>query len=140
LIRYILMWFAMLAIAIANGALRQFTFGKVMPELYAHQLSTLIGFILIGLFIFFVIRKWPPASGRQALTIGLSWLVLTLAFEFFMGLVLAARPLDQVLHDYDLMSGRVWVLMLIWIMIAPWLFHRHQAAGKEKKTNQSSAG
>jgi hypothetical protein len=122
----------MLAIAIANGVLRQFTFGKVMPELPAHQLSTLIGSILIGLFIYVVIRKWPPASGRQALTIGLSWLVLTLAFEFFMGLVLAGRPLGQVLHDYDLMSGRVWVLLLIWIMIAPWLFHRQQT-GKEKK-------
>ena len=32
----------MLFIAIANGALRQFTFGRVMTELRAHQLSTLI--------------------------------------------------------------------------------------------------
>lgn len=49
------MWVPMLFIAIANGALRQFTFGRVMPELRAHQLSTIIGSVLIGSFIWFVI-------------------------------------------------------------------------------------
>jgi hypothetical protein len=124
MIRYILAWFVMLIIAVANGTLRQFTFGKVMPELHSHQLSTLIGSILMGLFIWFVIRKWPPESGRKALLIGLMWMGLTVAFEFFMGLVLAGRPLAQVLHDYDILSGRVWPLLLIWIALAPWLFYR----------------
>ncbi len=114
----------MLMIAIANGALRQATFGKVMPELRAHQLSTLIGSVLIGLFIWLVIRVWPPSSGRQALQIGFVWLLLTVAFEFFMGLVLAHRPLAQVLQDYNLLAGHVWVLFLIWLTIAPWLFYR----------------
>jgi hypothetical protein len=65
----------MLMIAAVNGAVRQLTFGKVMPELQAHQLSTLIGSILIGLFIWFVIRKWPPASSRKVLLIGGLWMV-----------------------------------------------------------------
>jgi hypothetical protein len=47
---------------------------------------------------------------------------LTVAFEFFMGLVLLGRPLAQVLGDYDLLSGRVWLLFLLWLAIAPWLF------------------
>ncbi len=96
--RYILAWFAMLLIAVANGALRQTTFAKVMPELRAHQLSTLIGSVLIGLFIWFVIRAWPPLSGRQALLMGLVWLVLTVAFELFMGLVLAHRSFAEALR------------------------------------------
>ncbi len=124
LTRYILAWLIMLMIAIANGALRQATFGKVMPETRAHQLSTLIGSVLIGLFIWAVIRVWKPSSGRQALTIGLIWLILTVAFEFFMGLVLAHRPLAEVLHDYNLFAGRVWVLFLIWLTLAPWIFFR----------------
>ncbi len=124
MVRYALAWVLMLVIAIANGALRQATFGKVLSELRAHQLSTLIGSVLMGLFIWFVIRAWPPSSGRQALLIGLIWLVLTVAFEFFMGLVLAHRTLAEVLRDYNLFAGRIWVLFLIWLTLAPWVFFR----------------
>ncbi len=127
LIRYLLAWLAMLGIAIANGALRQETFGKIMPELRAHQLSTLIGSVLIGLFIWVVMRTWPASSERQALSIGLIWLLLTVVFEFFMGLVLAHRPLAQVIQEYNLLTGRVWVLFLIWLTLAPWLFFRLRA-------------
>jgi len=95
-----------------------------MPELRAHQLSTLIGSVVIGAFVWLVVRRWPPASGGQALAIGLVWLALTVAFEFFMGLVLAGRPLPDVLHDYDVLAGRVWPLFLAWLTVAPWVFHR----------------
>ena len=36
MLRYILLWLAMLVIAVGNGALRQMTFAKVLPELRAH--------------------------------------------------------------------------------------------------------
>ncbi len=114
----------MLGIAVANGALRQATIAKVMPELRAHQLSTLIGSVLIGLFIWLVVRTWPPASSRQALLVGIVWLLLTVAFEFFMGLVLLHRPLWQVLREYDVFAGRVWALFLVWLTLAPWVFFR----------------
>jgi hypothetical protein len=127
-VRYLLAWFALLVIAVANGALRQFTFGKYMSELRAHQLSTLIGAVLIGVLVWLLVGKWPPSSGRQALLVGLMWLVLTVAFEFFMGLVLAGRPLSQVLHDYNLFAGRLWVLFLVWLTAAPWVFYRLRAA------------
>lgn len=128
MIRYVLAWVALLVVAVANGAVRQATFAKVMPELRAHQLSTLIGSVLVGLAVWFVIRTWPPASSRRALLIGLVWLALTVAFEFFMGLVLARRPLSQVLQNYNLLAGRVWVLFLIWLTLAPWIFFRLRRA------------
>ena len=128
MIRYLFAWIPMLIIAIANGILRQTTFAKVMPELQAHQLSTFIGSVLIGLFIWLVIRRWPPSSDCHALKIGFAWLCLTVAFEFFMGLVLASRPLTQVLQDYNLMEGRVWVIFLTWLTLAPWIYFRFRKA------------
>ncbi len=41
-----------------------------------------------------------------------------------MGLVLARRPLAQVLHDYNLLAGRVWVLFLLWLTVSPCVFFR----------------
>ncbi len=114
----------MLFIAVANGAFRQLTFAKALSELRSHQLSTVIGSALIGTFIWFVMRWWPPKSGRHAIAIGLLWVVLTVAFETFMGLVLQHRSLFEVLHEYDLFAGRVWCLFLLWLAFAPWLFFR----------------
>lgn len=121
--RYILAWFPMLALAIANGALRQLTFGKHMPELRAHQLSTAIGCTILGIFIWFVIQFWPPASSSQAVFVGLTWVALTVAFEFAMGRFIMHRPWQQLFHDYDLAAGRVWTLLLLWIGIAPYIFY-----------------
>jgi len=122
MLRYILLWFVMLIIAIGNGVLRETTFGKKLPGLRAHQLSTFIGAVLMGVFIWFVIHEWPPSSSGAALAIGAVWLCLTVVFECFMGLVLRKRPLAEVLADYNLLAGRVWVLLLLWVMVAPWLF------------------
>ncbi len=124
--RYIVAWFPMLALAIANGALRQLTFGRHMPELRAHQLSTLVGSLLIGSFIWFIIRRWPPSSRRHARAIGLVWVSLTIAFEFAMGRLLMHRPWQQLFQDYNVAAGRVWLLFLAWLALAPSIFYTLQ--------------
>ena len=122
--RYVLAWFPMLALAIANGALRQFTFGKYLSELHAHQLSTATGSVILGVFIWGVIRVWPPVSSHHAVFIGLAWVMLTIAFEFGMGRLVTHRPWSQLFHDYNVAAGRVWPLLLIWIALAPSIFYQ----------------
>src|SRR5690348_17268316 len=94
--RYVLAWLVMALLAVANGALRESAF-KRLPELRAHQLSTLTASIAIGAFIAGVVRVWPPASAAQAWEIGFLWLALTLAFEFGLGLfVLKKAPRETL--------------------------------------------
>ncbi len=124
MMRYLLAWFGMLAVAIANGALRQMTFAQHMAELPAHQLSTLIGSVVIGLFIWFVVRVWPLSSSTHALKIGVMWLALTVAFEFAMGRFISHRTWLDLLADYNLMEGRVWIVFLVWLALAPYIFYR----------------
>ena len=122
--KYIIAWFPMVAIAIANGVLRQAWYGKHLGELQAHQVSTLTAVILFGIYIGFVVRVWRPASATQAVTIGLVWLAMTVAFEFLFGHYVAGHAWDRLLHDYDLFAGRVWVVVLVWVTVAPYLFFR----------------
>jgi hypothetical protein len=133
----VLAWIPMLAIAIANGALRQLIFAKRLSELHAHQLSTITGSVFIGAFIWFIIRNWPPSSSRQAHLIGCVWVSLTIAFESFMGLALQHRALSEVLHEYNLFAGRVWLLFLVWLAIAPWLFFRLRSGRAQRLANTS---
>lgn len=121
--RYILVWVPMLFIAIANGALRDFTYGKHMSELRAHQFSTLTALLLLGGYIFALTGLLEIRSLGQATSIGLIWLGLTAGFEFGFGRYAMGNSWKKLLHDYDVSAGRVWVLVLIWVATAPSLFY-----------------
>jgi hypothetical protein len=116
----------MVPIAILNGLLRQYGFGPYLSDLVAHQVSTLSGAMLLGLYIAWVMRRWPTASGKQALAVGLLWLAMTVAFEFLFGHFVVGHAWDRLLADYDLASGRLWSLFLAWIALAPYLLTRRR--------------
>jgi hypothetical protein len=122
--RYLAAWFAMLLVSVLNGALRDFTYGRHMPELLAHQLSTLIGIVLLGAVIRRYMRRWPFASARQALFVGLFWMALTVAFEFLFFHYVGGLSWAALLANYDLSAGRLWPLILLWVAFAPYLFYR----------------
>jgi hypothetical protein len=120
--RYILAWIPMIAIGIINGIVRESTYGNYLSELRAHQVSTMIGVLLFSGYIWLITRWWSLESPRQAIVIGLVWLGLTIAFEFTFGHFIAGQSWNRLLSDYNILAGRVWLLVLIWIAIAPWLF------------------
>ncbi|HRH82541.1 MAG TPA: hypothetical protein PLW81_15995 [Thiobacillaceae bacterium] len=124
---YLLAWLPMVAIAIANGWLRQAGYGPYLSELAAHQVSTLTGALMFALYIYWVMRCWPPASARRAWQVGLAWLAMTVAFEFLFGHFVAGHYWTRLLADYDLTAGRVWPLVLLWLLPPPHLLHGRQA-------------
>lgn len=124
--KYILAWAPMVLIAIANGVIREAWYGRRLSELRAHQVSTLIGILPFGIYIWILVRVWPPESAGQALTIGLIWLGLTIAFEFLFGHYVAGHPWSKLFQDYNILAGRVWAVVLLWVALAPYLFYRLQ--------------
>jgi hypothetical protein len=122
--RYLIAWLVMLVVAMINGGLRDFTYGRHLPELLANQLSCLSGSILLGVVMFLFVRRWPPVSTRQAWLIGLFWTGLTMAFEFLFFHYVGGRSWAELLANYDVMSGRLWPLILLWVAVAPYFFHR----------------
>ena len=121
--KYVLLWFPMLLIAIANGALRDLWYKKYTGDLTAHQISTFTLLLFFGLFMVLVFQKFPPSSSMQALLIGMVWLVMTLLFEFGFGRW-RGNSWEKLLEDYNLVKGRLWVLIPIFVLIAPYLFYR----------------
>jgi hypothetical protein len=124
LLIYTAFWFGMVAIAILNGAIREKSYGKFIGELPAHQLSTFIGIVLFGYYIWILTGTFPIASSTQALTIGGIWLCMTVIFEFVFGHFVMGHPWSRLFHDYHLLKGRVWSLVLIWTAIGPYLIYR----------------
>jgi hypothetical protein len=124
--RYVLAWLPMVLIAILNGALRESWYRKFLGELHAHQLSTLTGAVLFAVYIWALSRLWPLASGRQALAVGVIWLAMTVCFEWLFGHFVAGPSWRRLLQDYNICAGRVWVMLLLWVTVAPYVFYRVQ--------------
>lgn len=114
----------MVLIAIVNGMLRDLWYGKQLSELRAHQVSSVSAVFLFSLYFWMVFRLWKSVSSRQALAIGLMWLCLTVAFEFGFFHYVMGHPWSELLHDYNIFAGRVWVMILLWITVAPYGFYR----------------
>ena len=124
MLKYVIAWIPMVFIAILNGTLRQSWYGQYLSELRAHQLSTLTGILLFAIYIGLMTGIWEPDSAAQALTIGFIWLGLTVAFEFIFGHYVAGQAWKRLLEDYNIFAGRVWIALLIWVALAPYLFYR----------------
>ena len=122
--KYLAAWLVMLLVSVANGAVRDFTYGRHLNELAAHQLSTAASVLLLGGVIWIFVRLYPPSSGSQAISIGLSWMALTVAFEFLFFHFVGGHSWSGLLANYDILKGRVWVLVPLWLAVAPYAFFR----------------
>jgi hypothetical protein len=114
----------MVVLAILNGTIREKLYGKFMHELSAHQLSTFIGIILFGVYIWMLTGICRIESSKQALVIGGMWLFMTIIFEFIFGNFVMGHPWEKLFYGYNLIKGRVWVLVLLWTTAAPYIFYR----------------
>lgn len=126
--RMLLSWLVLLVIGFSNGVVRQLCWTRLLPERTANQLAVGIGIVAMGVAIGFLTRAWPLASAGQAWRVGALWLVLTFAFETGMGLV-AGHPWSRIFGDYAIWEGRLWPLVLLFILVAPRLAFALQSAG-----------
>lgn len=122
--KYTIAWIPMIFIAIANGLLREKVLAARLKELQAHQVSTISLILLFSLYIWALFTFWKPATARQALLIGVMWLLYTVIFEFLFGHYIAGHSWSRLFHDYNILEGRIWVFVLIWITIAPYLIYK----------------
>ncbi len=124
ILTYVLLWIPMVFIAIINALLRQYGYLRFVGELAAHQISTVTGIALFGVYIWHVTGRWRIESTGQAAAIGILWLVMTVAFEFLFGHYVAGNTWERLLLDYNILTGRVWVFVLLWIAVAPYIMFR----------------
>jgi hypothetical protein len=122
LLIYAASWLGMVILAILNGAVRDSVYGRRMSKLSAHQLSTLTGIILIGVYIWFLTGMHPLSSPGQALLVGGMWLVMTIAFEFIFGHYVMGHAWSRLFEDYNLLKGKVWLFVPLWTAMAPYVF------------------
>jgi apolipoprotein N-acyltransferase len=117
----------MLALAFANGTARAVGYQPLIGETAARQIATASLIALLGGYVWVLHHRAPLPDRATAFAVGGSWTLLTLGFEFGFGHYVQHMPWEALLADYDLTSGRVWVLVPIATLVMPALVRALQA-------------
>lgn len=119
-----LTWLVMLAAAVANGAIRERHITPLFGAYAGHVISTLSLCAIIVIITFCYVRFFCAGCNRSSLKLtGVYWAALTVAFEFLFGHYAGGFAWSALLADYNILCGRIWVLVPLTEILAPVLCH-----------------
>ena len=117
-------WFCILVLAIANGTLRE---AVLIPAL-GNALGLIMSGVLLSALIlavaYFSLPWFGPAPVARYIALGLSWLSLTLVFEFTFGRFIQGKPWSELLEAYTFKDGNIWPVVLLAVAAAPYVAAR----------------
>ena len=116
----ILIWLAIIPLAILNGTLRQYLIAPLVGQTYAYPISGLMLSGLIFTVAFLFIPRLGTGKPSTYWLMGIAWVMLTITFETAMG-ISQGHNLNQILKNYDITTGNLWLLILIFTGFVPWL-------------------
>lgn len=126
-IKSLSIWFILTISAIIVATFRVNVLLPQFGEQTAHQIGTILFLIVQFIIIYFFIKKMKVKETKTLLGVGLFWVVITIIFEFLFGHYVMGNSWQKLFADYNLLDGRLWVLVLINNLSAPLI------SGKIKK-------
>lgn len=114
-------WSFVAVAAVMNGMFRSLFLVPRFGDHTAHVLSVLVLMIVVLLSSSVLVnRLLKEYTNADLFLIGIMWVSMSVSFDFlFEGYVLDV-PWRVILHDYNLFSGRIWLLVLTTELFGPW--------------------
>ena len=115
------LWVLLVPLAIFNGAIREGVLAPMLGQRLALPLSGVSLSALIFLFAL-AVSPWLGASAAaHYVAAGVTWLLMTVLFEFLFGYYAMGKSWSQLLAAYNVVDGNLWVLVLISTSVSPYL-------------------
>jgi hypothetical protein len=118
MIKVILMWLCFIPIPFINGTLRETWYKKKVNELWANIIG--VKFLSLSFLIYtylFFAKNLNSLSFGQMTKFGFIWLIMTVVFEFGIGLV-TGKDFKYMLADYNIFKGRLWPVFLVVVLFS----------------------
>ncbi len=116
-------WPVIAAAAVVNGVVRDKTYTDAIGEEASHRVSTVPLLSVIAAVAWWLARHRPLPDQRAAAAVGGAWFLTTEAFEFGLGR-LEGKSWGDLLHEYNILAGRLWVVVPVVMALAPWFARR----------------
>lgn len=118
-------WFLFMVLAIVNAGLREGFYNSFLDELRSHQLSTFTLMLIIFICTFLVLRfSKIQLTDQQTFLMGTIWVIMTICFEFLAGHYAFGNSWDKLIADYNILNGKIWILIPITTFISPFLTNK----------------
>jgi hypothetical protein len=117
-------WFVLLLAEFVHGTLRVLFLVPRVGDFPSRQIGVFTGSLIIGALVYLFAPWFGHLETPALLAIGATWLVLTVLFEFSMGLYLFHFPLARVLEDFNVAKGALFPFGLAFIFFSPLLAAR----------------
>lgn len=119
LLRSVLLWCVLLFLAILNGGFREAVLVPGLGRGVGYAMSTVMLSALIVLVGWMATPWIAPRSIQDAWIVGVVWLLLTLLFDFGAGHFLFRRSWTELMTGYNLLAGRIWLIVLVVTLLTP---------------------
>ena len=124
LLRGLAVWCVIILAESLHGTAREIWLKPLVGDFRARQIAFFSGMALILTMALIFVRWMRTESKQQLLQVGCLWMVLTLLFEFSLGLFVLNYSWERMLDDYNLLRSGLMGLGLVWLLLAPMLAAR----------------
>ena len=119
ILKSLIVWLCFIPVAILNGGLREYVLTKILGEKWALPVSGIILSVCIFLVTWLLLPRIIKAlTFKDCWMIGICWGVLTIAFEFGVGLA-GGNTASELLATYNPLTGNLWLLILATTLLSP---------------------
>ena len=118
-LRGVAVWVCIIVVETLHGIARTVFLAPVIGDFRARQIAVFTGSLLIVIVATLFIGWLRPANTREAVCVGIVWLVLTLTFEIVFGRYVAHASWARIASDYDLPRGGLLPIGLLVVTGAP---------------------
>lgn len=129
--QYSIFWLPMVVIGMINGFFRGLVLNAYFDETTARQLSTGTLIIFLTVYVYFIFGRLNIRSRGQAMVVGALWTFLTFLFETLLGYFVSGLSISEIMGEYNILEGKLWLLVLITLAFLPLIFY-------ELKSNKKS--
>lgn len=128
--RAVLIWLVLIVAEIVHGILRAIFLVPLVGEFRSNQIGVFTGSAIILLIAYFMIR-WVGAERTSGLlTVGLIWLLLTVAFEVLLGHFVMGLTWERIASDYNVPRGGLMPLGLVVLFFSPMIAAKVRGKGR----------
>lgn len=121
--RVLVVWVVLILAETVHGVLRNELLAPLIGDFRSRQVGVFFGSLLIFTITLLLIRWINAPSWIYLVGMGTFWVFLTLVFELALATILRLDR-ERIVEDYDLMSGGLMPLGLLFLLFTPILADR----------------
>lgn len=122
-------WAVLAVLMSANGAFREAVLKNNFSVGTAGVMSAALGIVLILLVTAVPFRPLAREPLRKLVVASVLLFVLTVVFEFTIGLTVDGKSWTELAGNYAIWRGELWPLVLLVVVLTPFIWGRWYARG-----------